>query len=265
MAHELEKKMYEQDVRWMKEPWTAWEWHNGYMWRPNTEEPIWDDCIAYRRRPGAPTKCCRLCKHNLHHKCFLVCPSKYTHGYDRDQQQPPAWCPLDAEAKPKTVQDCRNEYWNEVNERQSTKDVVDEYFDNVTPEQLAKDLKEVGCAVSKCSTCRHSFDPKPVENKMDLESIGTRLISLWKRIQKSAEPETMSAMDDVLLDLNSLWAPKPRTIRIDAELPEPIRTFWVRYKEKVVLTIETDTDADAEAIVAWFKDQVMASGSDEMK
>ena len=207
MAHELEKAQYEQDARWMAEPWTAWQvraTHITKEWASCTNPPMFGlDGLEYRRRHDAPEKCCRLCRHNITNsicaeaqKPLLVACVKHEAGYC------PEWCPLDAES-PVVI---------------NPADVLPNYrFHKLGEDEVKQETREslktrcYGYMVhepDKCSTCRHEYEPKP------------------------------------------------RTIRIDAELPEPESTFWARYEKKIVLTLDAENDADAETWLSWWKEQV---------
>ena len=137
MAHELEKAQYEQDARWMAEPWTAWEWKlkeepDSFYHTTIKDGPPWREDCSYRRRPDAPTKCCRLCRHM---KTSFICRAKENSPmdvmYKVESGGFPTWCPLDAEAK--------------------------------------QDDPHTTTCSSKCSICRHEYEPKPRTIRLDAE------------------------------------------------------------------------------------------------
>ena len=307
MAYELEKAQYEQDEKWMKDPaYTAWEQiyvdAKGELRPPYVQctcEPWWADSgWKYRRRPDAPTKACRLCKHvttpnncNRHDEQRPV-------GYWIDTNDYPSWCPLDAETviNPADVlpgfkfhnlgddETKKEKTMGTKEDLKATAMLMDAeapvILDGEMPLQRVDEAfrfsdaeaKQETC--DKCSTCRHEYEPrKPVvvclcgscrfkdefiahyAKETDAGKIVLSVGRFMPQEEQDILPEHKKMLDelhkrkidisDEILVLNVggyvgtstrseidyaiksnktiryLEEPKPRTIRLDVDLPEP--------------------------------------------
>lgn len=348
MAHELEKAQYAQDEKWMKHPETAWEyWEDG--WKPLHCEPVWPG--NYRRRPDAPTKCCRLCKHvttpnncNRHDEQRPV-------GYWIDTNDYPSWCPLDAEEwkeehedeidrirkkmengmkhdndeiteKPKRIKhtpqecdrgqkcafvnggECPDNCPLDAEAKQDDQKIIDssgckgcefagvkdgriccndpeEFVDSDTGDLCCRKCNRAEpVKADKCSTCRHEYEPKPVEKlaaMLDTGIAGFQVSigddGVWLRFEEDGQHASMNlnvyteqTKGTIISQSILKWCvatkercetePKPRTIRLAAELPEPKEVEFELWSGGVRFAVVTETKADAEAWLAWWKEQV---------
>ena len=326
--HAEKKAQYEQDARWMAEPWTAWECNDGFGWYRPANDLHFYLHVAYRRRPDAPTKCCRLCKYNPKGVGFdVICNhpgnTKHWQLWDIDDEESPEWCPLDAEAK----------------QEEETMAHVDIEIEK--DNQCTADGKRIPTrsAASRCiekadksSTCRHKYEPQ--EQKTWKETIvkirhngpddpgwlcgdniavalHAHCVNTDFQVTELNEPKPEELTRELSIEIAArIWCdqemghiemdtdkalriaeilrepsqvePKPRTIRLDAELPEPMREepeintqfyivdinsivvggayYWCGSPNELRLLRSGRchrTATNAEAWLAWWKEQVV--------
>lgn len=82
--------------------------------------------------------------------------------------------------------------------------------------------------------------------------------SEWMEAADPVEEHIKKRLSDKCSTCRHEYEPKPRTIRLDAELPEPETAKWSSSTviPQLIFNITFDTHADADAWLAWWKEQV---------